>query len=598
MSGSYTITVPVYGVPARAAPPARRGGYDLAKTTDENRKHWAATDDLAPVSQLTPSVRRTLRNRARYEALNNGYMAGLVRTLVNDTVGRGPRLELRTDDSQLNATVEQMWREWAAATDLALTIRILAGVRFVAGECFAVYRDSKRLDRMGHPVTLDLRLIEPDQVTDGYGGTLFQATGDDGIVCDEDGEVIAYRILKRHPGDNRLGSVPFTPDEIRAENVVHWFIPDRPGQLRGAPPLAPTLPIFAQLRRFSSATLTAAEVAAMLAGVLKSNLPAESSPLDNSEMWFDTIDLVRGTLLTLPPGTEAVQFRPEQPTTNYQMFVEAKLRECGRALNVPFGKMAGDHSRYNYSSGRLDDAAYWADRECERQALEAKVFDPLLYKWLDLARFALPALAAFKGRPWELRHGWHYDARPTSDPVKDASGDELNLTNASDTLAGIAARDGTTVEALLDQRKQEMAMFTKRGLPLPPWLAGTTVSARDENGRPLTAKAPDQSAEPAKALDESADPVDAKDAARAAATGDVQATALNGAQIASLVAIGDKLVLNTYPADGAEAMIKAAFPLMDRELITEFVTKLSEYDAPAPAEPAQPAKSQEAPANA
>lgn len=490
MAGAYTITVPVYGVPARGTPAhSRRAGYDAARTTDENRKHWANADSLHAVSQLTPDVRRTLRNRARYECLNNGYMAGLVRTLVNDTVGRGPRLEMQTDDARLNAAVDDLWREWCAVTDWPLNARVLAGVRFVAGECFGVYRDSKRLDRMGFPVTLDVRLIEPDQVADGYGGALFNATGDDGVVCDEDGEVTAYRVLRRHPGDNRLGAIGLRPDEVSAANVVHWFVPERPGQLRGAPPLAPALPIFAQLRRFSAATLTAAEVAAMLAGVLKSTLPAEASPLDNEETWFDTIDLVRGTLLTLPPNTEATQFKPEQPTTNYEMFVNAKLRECGRALNVPFGKIAGDHSRYNYSSGRLDDAPYWADRDIERQALEAKVFNPLFYKWCDFARFVVPALAAFQGKFWQLKHCWHYDARPTSDPVKDATGDELNLTNASDTLAGIAARDGTTVEAILDQRRREMEMFEERGLPLPPWLAGTPAPARVGDGTPQNAEA-------------------------------------------------------------------------------------------------------------
>lgn len=481
MAGAYTITVPIYG-PAKAAPPAhqrRRAGYDAARTTDENRRHWAAADGLAPVSQLTPAVRQTLRNRARYECLNNSFAAGLIRTLVNDTVGRGPRLQMLTPDEGLNRAVEEMWRDWAAASDFALNMRLMSGVRFVAGECFAVFRDSKRLDRLRQPVTLDVRLVEPDQVAHPWGETwLSNPTGDDGVVCDADGEVEAYKVLRAHPGDQRRFAEKTTADTYKADDVLHWFVPERPGQLRGFTPLAPSLDIFAQLRRFTKATLTAAEVAAMLAGVLKSNMPAEASPLDNEEMWFDTIEMVRGMLLTLPPGTEAVQFKPEQPTTNYEMFVAAKLREAGRCLNVPFGKMAGDHSRYNYSSGRLDDAAYWADRDTERQALEAKVFNPFFYRWLDFARFALPALAVFRGPWWKLRHAWHYDARPTSDPVKDASGDELNLTNGSDTLAGIAARDGTTVEALLDQRRRELEMFEARHLPIPPWLAGAPAPAR------------------------------------------------------------------------------------------------------------------------
>jgi lambda family phage portal protein len=462
--------------PRDNAPHRARSRYDAAQTSDENRKHWAAVDSFAAVSQLTPEVRRTLRNRARYECQNNSFAAGLIRTLVNDTVGTGPRLQLLTDNDELNAAVEVLWSQWAAATDWALTCRVLSGVRYVTGECFAVLRENKRLDQMGFPVNLDLRLYEPDQIAHPWGYANYDNPhGDDGIVCDADGDPVTYKVLRVHPGDNRaLTPGRWEADDIAAKNVLHWFQPDRPGQLRGVTPLAPSLGIFAQLRRFTSATLTAAETAAMIAGVLSSNFPtAEDAAFVRKEDQFDAIDLVRGTLLTLPPNVQATQFKPEQPTTNYEMFVSAKLRECGRCLNVPFGKMAGDHSRYNYSSGRLDDAPYWHDREIERASLEAKVLRPFMYRWLDFAKFVIPSLAAFSGQWWELRHAWQYDARPTSDPVKDASGDEINLTNGSDTLTNIAARDGTTVEQLVMQRRREVELFRAAGLPLPPWANAT-----------------------------------------------------------------------------------------------------------------------------
>lgn len=464
----------------------RRNTFDMAKTTDENRKHWANTDNLSAVSQLTPQVRQTLRNRARYEVQNNSYATGLIRTLVNDTVGRGPRLQMMTPSSTLNKAVEELWREWSAASDWALTVRMVAGVRYVAGETFGIFRESKRLDRMGLPVNLDLKLIEPEQVTSSLlGGIGTNPTGDDGIICDEEGEVVAYEVLKNHPGDNRQYTGTFTPQRIDAGQVLHWYCPERPGQLRGYTPLTPSLGIFAQLRRFTTATLTAAEIASMLSGIMMQdgNLGMATAEV-TAEASYATIDMVRGMLLTLPPGATVEQFKPEQPTTNYQMFVDAKLRECGRCLNVPFGKMAGDHSNYNYSSGRLDDAPYWADRDMERQALESKVFNPFFYRWCEFAKFAIPALIAFEGQWWKLRHEWEYDARPTSDPVKDATGDELNLTNGTDSLPGIAARAGTTEDALLDARAATMKKFEERGLPLPAWLAGQPAPVRMEPGEP------------------------------------------------------------------------------------------------------------------
>ena len=69
-----------------------RGRYDAATTTDENRRHWASADGLSADVANSPQIRRTLRNRSRYEVANNSYARGIVLTLANDLVGTGPRL--------------------------------------------------------------------------------------------------------------------------------------------------------------------------------------------------------------------------------------------------------------------------------------------------------------------------------------------------------------------------------------------------------------------------------------------------------------------------------------------------------------------------
>ena len=48
-----------------------RAGFDSAETTDNNRRHWARADALSADAAASPEVRRTLRNRARYEVANN-----------------------------------------------------------------------------------------------------------------------------------------------------------------------------------------------------------------------------------------------------------------------------------------------------------------------------------------------------------------------------------------------------------------------------------------------------------------------------------------------------------------------------------------------
>jgi hypothetical protein len=80
--------------------------YDAAVTNDDNRRHWSAADGLSAKTANGTSIRRILRNRARYEIANNSYARGISLTLANDIVGTGPRLQMLTNDPIANRTIE------------------------------------------------------------------------------------------------------------------------------------------------------------------------------------------------------------------------------------------------------------------------------------------------------------------------------------------------------------------------------------------------------------------------------------------------------------------------------------------------------------
>jgi HK97 family phage portal protein len=69
-------------------------------------------------------------------------------------------------------------------------------------------------------------------------------------------------------------------------------------------------------------------------------------------------------------------------------------------------------------------------------------------------------------------------------------------------------------------------------------------------------------------------PKQTKEVPATAVTGDVQATALNGAQIASLLEITNQVVAGALPKASANAMIRAAFPVMDQATINAIVEPL------------------------
>ena len=105
----------------RAAVRIIRAKFDSAQSTADNRRHWANADGLSADMAASPAIRRTLRNRARYEVANNSYARGIVLTLANDVAGTGPRLQMLLGDQEndgVNPTIEREFTAWAKAIDL------------------------------------------------------------------------------------------------------------------------------------------------------------------------------------------------------------------------------------------------------------------------------------------------------------------------------------------------------------------------------------------------------------------------------------------------------------------------------------------------
>jgi len=308
-----------------------RGRYDAAVTNHDNRRHWANADGLSANAANSPEVRRVLRNRARYEVANNSYAKGICLTLANDVIGTGPRLQMLTPDAEANRIVEREFARWAQAINLAERLRTMRLARAGDGEAFAVLTNN---DRLATPITLDLRLVEADQVC--TPNLLFDSTtAVDGIVFDELGNAVEYHVLRYHPGDIRA-IFNRGYDRLPASAVVHYFRCDRPGQARGIPDITPALPLFAQLRRFTLAVLAAAETAADFAGILYTDAPADGEA-DAAEP-FEPIELEKRALLTMPGGWKMSQLRAEQPSTGYSEFKKEILNEIARCLNMPYKK--------------------------------------------------------------------------------------------------------------------------------------------------------------------------------------------------------------------------------------------------------------------
>lgn len=461
----------------KAAPRKRRvrGSYDNAQTTTENAEHWSWADGLNANAANSPEVRRTLRERARYEAENGGYCGGLIEKLGNALIGACPRLQLWLPASYTDPdfgvkldvppaaarTVETLFADWAKRINLGQKLRLLDNAATRDGEGFGLLITNPALPE--NAPQLDVRLYETDQVDTPFMDWT-DPTAFSGGRLDEAGNITEWHLLKSHPGSNVWIANYLDFDRVPAARMLHWFKPKRAGQLRGVPEIGSSLSLFGVLRRYTAAVLGAAETAANIAGVLETELPAGTDAPAVATM--DEVPIPRRALLTLPAGQKAHAFESSQPTANHGSFRSDVLTEAGQSVNATRNVVTGSSAEYNYSSGRLDHGIFQDGIRVRRADFIAAVLDCLFREWIaEAAKIVgylpegLPPLAT-----WSV--GWRFSGFVSLDPVKDATTDDLRLKNGTTTYADIYAERGEDWEEAFEQQARELARRKQLGLPI------------------------------------------------------------------------------------------------------------------------------------
>ncbi|MDR1140137.1 MAG: phage portal protein [Planctomycetaceae bacterium] len=423
-------------------------------TFKEERAYWGDANGLSADSMITPEFRRKWRNIARYEINCNSYANGLMLTLADVGIGTGARLQLLTEDKNYNSQVEQEFTAWAETINLGEKLKTLRKAKCVDGEAFAIIVNNPKVR---HAVNIDLRIVECDRVTTPY--PVFRQRVD-GIDYDKYGNPVSYDVLKEHPG-GLLHSLFNEVERVPAEFMLHWYRQNRPEQSRGVTELLPSLPLFAQLRRYTEAVLKAAEVAADIIGVIK------NSEGDIAEVKNTVHEIERGMFNVIPSGWDFSQLKAEQPTTTYQMFKREILSEIGRCLQIPTNIILGDSSNYNYASGRLDHQTFYKSIKNEQEHCEKVVLFPLLEMWYrEAVRVGLIAERPIPQISSQYAC-FYWDAMEHVDPLKEAKAAATRRDSGFTTDSYECGRLGMDYEDVYRQRAREMRLKEELGLTEP-----------------------------------------------------------------------------------------------------------------------------------
>ena len=425
--------------------------FEVARQTPDTDWTWA--DSRSIDNSLSNGVRERIRNRARMEVANNSYALGAGLSIVNSVIPNAPRLqytpyEKNKTTSRLSNKIERDFSEWAKQIKLAQKLRAMRFAKFQDGETFAILHENNALRT---PVKLDVSPIDCDRVT-SFNDSLSDNTID-GIRLDDWGNPVEYTVRTFHPGGNQPS---FEDKKYKASRVLHWFRRLTPEQHRGVSELAPSLILFNYLRRYTSSVVRAAEIAADMALVLKSNdlnangYADDEIPLENPvlEMPFS-----RGMAVTLPDGFDASQLKSEQPTTGFDTLIDEILGSIGASLGLPRLVMRKSATGFTYASARVDLSEMERFVSIERDEMNSNIVDAIFYaflkEWELVNRQAAP----------EGSIQWYYAESIGNkiDPQKEANAQAQRLENKTTTLSAEYAKQGLDWESELRQQAVEKA---------------------------------------------------------------------------------------------------------------------------------------------
>ena len=421
-----------------------RGTYDAAQPSNELDNIWSQASSGTFDSIATPAVRKKLRDRSRYEVSNNSFAIGIVRTLVNDTIGTGAKLQVQTGDDALNLEIEQSFRQWAK--DIALTekLQIARKSRIESGEVFLVKTDNPKSK---NPVQFDVELLESEYISSPIIKYSSEMVNEDidGVQIDSFGNITGYTLC-----------VNGNYSQLDPDNVIQYIRKDRPQQWRGVPEITQALPLFAMQRRFAIAVLGAAETAADFSAVLHTDGGAGDEDIEAGSA-FETMDIEKRMMTTLPYAYKLTQLKAEQPTTTYTEYTKAIINQLAHTFTMPFIIAYGDSSDANYSSGRLDFQRYFKSIRVERQLIENQILNNVLSTWFNEARLINPGWSRYENA-LELNAIWYWDGFEHVDPKKEAEAMSILRANNLVTDKEIFASKGQDYEVQYAQIAREKEM--------------------------------------------------------------------------------------------------------------------------------------------
>ena len=370
----------------------------------------------------------------------------------------------------MNRRIETAWQSWCHADrchvggrlSMAEILRLAIMAVAESGEVFLrIIPEAFGRSR----VPLGIEIIESDYCDEGksYGK---DANGDQwrmGVKVNRWGRPISYAFRTVHPGDiaNARGGKVI---EVPADEIIHLFITERPGQTRGAPWVSSAIKRLHHLDGYEEAEVVRARANSSLMGFIQS----PEGELEGDEVYDDerVSRFEPGVFKYLAPGETINVPQLDAPDGQFEPFLRGMLRSVAAAIGCSYETISRDFSQSNYSSSRL---SLLEDREQWRMLQDFMIehlAQPVYERWLAAAvasgQLRLPDYETMPERYETVQ--WHPRGWAWVDPQKEVQAYRDAVRAGFKTQAQVIAESGGDLEDLLTARSNEVDRAEQLGL--------------------------------------------------------------------------------------------------------------------------------------
>lgn len=416
-----------------------------AAGTGRRTSGWSrsSTDANAANATSIPVLRELSRDLRR----NNGWAKRAIQVISAKTVGGwGIAATATSKNENLNAQAMDLWRAWAETKrcdfDGRLTFagiqRLVMDTIVESGEALIIKESASGDD--GLPVPIRIRVVEPDFLdTTRQSETKDGHTISQGIEFDGRGRRVAYYLYRQHPGAVGLaGFARLGLQSIRvpAEDVIHIYQVDRPGQMRGVPWLCAAISKLNDFDDYDDARLMQAKVAACFGAFVTDVDPASGALGEQDEDDANLETLEPGHIAYLPPGKE-VSFASPPSVSDHGSFSQTQLRRIAASMGgITYEEMTGDYSQVNFSSARMAQIAHQPVIHGWRwEMLIPQLCDGVWLWVMELAK-------STKGWPEVPGAKWNPPPMPMINPEKEGLAYQRLMRNGVQTLPDVIRERG------------------------------------------------------------------------------------------------------------------------------------------------------------